>query len=213
MRIRRAIVLAFALVLVGAGASWVSSSVADTPRKLMLPQKATVAVICGIKSADEAHLVQIDGAGTFQETSGEASPIVVKIEQPYKLKTGQKTVPLSAISISGTGYAEGIGGTRYWLDPTRPVASAIWEKTPGTEFPAIQEMRFHFFYTFEAMPGKTFRSINPARMRSNNVRAFPPPSGTTYRLVEPVELEEISAPGVVVGRVLANRVVISNKGA
>lgn len=207
MRIRQSIVLVFALVLVGAGASWVSSSVADTPRKLTLPQE-TIAAVCGVKPPEEAHLVQINGAGTFQETSGEASPIVVRVGQQYKLKTGQKVVPLGAVSISGQGFAEGIGGTRYWLDPTRPVNSAIWEKTPGTEFPAIQEMRFHFFYTLEAMPGKTFRSINPARMRSNNVRAFPPPSGTVYRLMEPVRLEEVSEPGVVAGRVLANRVVI-----
>ena len=69
-------------------------------------------------------------------------------------------------------------------------------------------MRFHFFYSLEAMPGKVYRSIKPARMRSNNVRAFPPPSGTVYRLMEPVELEEVSDPGVVVGRVLANRIAI-----
>lgn len=212
MRIRRSIVLVFVLALVGLGAFWVSSSVADTPEKLTLP-KEDLAQICGIKPPEEAHTVQITGAGTFQETSGEASPIVVRIGQPYKLKTGQKAVPLHTISISGTGFAEGVGGTRYWLDPTRPVTSAIWEKRPGTEFPAIQEMRFHFFYTLEAMPGKVYRSVNPARMRSNDVRAFPPPSGTTYSLMEPVELEEVSEPGVVAGKVLANRIVISNKGA
>lgn len=208
MRIRQSIVLVFSVVLVGLGAFWVSSSVADTPRKLTLPQE-TYAAICGIKSYEEAHLVQINGAGTFQESAvGEANPIIVRVEKQYKLKTGQKVVPLRAVALSGEGFAEGIGGTRYWLDPTRPVKSAIWEKTPGTEFPAIQEMRFHFFYTFEGMPGKVYRSINPARMRSNNVRAFPPPSGTTYRLMEPVELEEVSNPGVVVGKVLANRAKI-----
>lgn len=208
MRIRQSIVLVVSVALVGLGAFWVTSSVADTPRKLTLPQE-TMAAICGVKSYEEAHLVQINGAGTFQESAvGEANPIIVRVEKQYKLKTGQKVVPLRAVALSGEGFAEGIGGTRYWLDPTRPVKSAIWEKTPGTEFPAIQEMRFHFFYTFEGMPGKVYRSINPARMRSNNVRAFPPPSGTTYRLMEPVELEEVSNPGVVVGRVLANRAKI-----
>lgn len=207
MRIRRSIVLVFALVLVGLGAFWVSSSVADTPRKLTLPQES-LAQFCGLKPLEDAHTVQLNGAGTFQETATEASPIIVRVDKQYKLKTGQKIVPLRAVAISGQGFAEGIGATRYWLDPARPVKSAIWEKTPGTEFPAIQEMRFHFFYSFEAMPGKIYRSINPARMRSNNVRAFPPPPGTVYRLMEPVELEEVSDPGVVVGRVLANRVTI-----
>jgi len=93
------------------------------------------------------------------------------------------------------------------------VTGAIWEKTAGTEFPAVQEMRFHFFYTVEALEGKVFRSINPARMRSDNVRAFPPPPGTIYRLLEPVQLEDINEPGVVAGEILSNQVEVPRPGA
>jgi hypothetical protein len=223
MRIRQSAALVFALVLIGVGAFWVSS-VADTPEKLMLPQTENALQPCptedGSGTPHQEHQVQINGLGTFQENgtfqgsrSGDPTPPVVKIGRQYKSKTGQKVVPLRIISIGGHGFAEGIGETRFWLDPTRPVRSAIWEKKPGTEFPAIQEMRFHFFYTLEAMPGKIFRSINPARMRSNDVRAFPPPAGTVYRLAAPVNLEEVSEPGVVVGQVLANRLVMPKHGA
>lgn len=208
MKIRGSVALVFAVVLIGIGAFWVTSSTADTPKKLMLPQTVNALETCD-DIRHEGHEASFNGLGTFQESPvGDPSPLVVRIGQQYKSKTGHKIVPLRVVSIGGHGFAEGIGETFCWLDQTRPIKSAIWEKKPGTEFPAIQEMQFHFFYTVEAMPGKVFRSINPARMRSNDVRAFPPPPGTVYRLVEPVKLEDISEPGVVVGQFLSNRLVI-----
>lgn len=218
MKIPRFLAPVLALTVIGVGAFWVSS-VADTPKKLMLPQIENALQPCptpdGSGDPHQEHQVQIDGLGTFQESPvpGEPSPLIVKVGKQHRSKSGLKTVPLRVVAIGGRGFAEGIGETRFWLDPTRPVTSAIWEKKPGTEFPANQEMRFHFFYTVEAMPGKVYRSMNPARMRSNDVRAFPPPAGTTYRLVAPVELEEVSEPGVVVGKILANRFVMPKHGA
>jgi hypothetical protein len=174
----------------------------------MLPDKAGSSEECEGDIAP-TKVITFPGLGKFMPRGiGDAPPIVAVIGKPYISKAGLKTVPLRIIANGGHSFAEGLGETHFWLDATRPLTSAIWERSPGTEFPAIQEMRFHFFYTAEAFPGKIFRSVNPSRMRSENVRAFPPPPGTVYNLVEPVDLEDVSEPGVVVGRILSNRVVI-----
>ena len=209
---RRFLVLMLSLVMMAVGAFWATSSLAAPVKKNMLPVAAAAEDPCDTSPIELEHEGSLTGLGTFTEVpSGEPTRLMVEVENHFISRNGLKTVPLKVVSIGGKGFAEGIGETRFWLDATRPVTGAIWEKRPGTEFPAIQEMRFHFFYTVEAMPGKVFRSINPARMRSDNVTAFPPTPGTVYRLVEPVKLEDISDPGVVVGSILSNRAVIPSR--
>jgi hypothetical protein len=206
----RSLIIVLPIALIGVGAFWANSTLALNTSSSALPSKVGETFFCPEDGLPhEWHTGGFEGLGTFQEVpAGEPSPIVAKIGQPFLSDGGLKTVPLQILSIGGHGFAEGIGHTHFWLDASRPVRSAIWEKRAGTEFPAIQEMRFHFFYTLEAMPGKIFRSINPAVMRSDNVRAFPPPPGTVYRLARVVEMEDMSDPGVVVGRILSNRVTI-----
>jgi hypothetical protein len=199
-----------------AGILWSTASIAAKPKQALLPQFAGVEAACDPEFTPpehrDGHTLIFSSLGTFTETDvGPTSPIMVETGTPFISKGGLKSVPLRVVSIGGRGFAEGIGETRFWLDATRPVDGAIWEKRPGTEFPAIQEMRFHFFYTLEAMPGRVFRSVNPAVMRSEDVRAFPPLPGTVYKLARPVELEDISEPGVVVGRVVTNRVEIAGR--
>jgi hypothetical protein len=215
---RRSLVFVCFLILVGAGVFSAASTRAAKPEKAMLPKVAGVMVACdpGVTPPEhyDQHQIVIDSLGTFTEVgTGAPSQIMVEVGHQFLTKSGQKTVPLKIVSIGGTGFAEGLGATRFWLDATRPVTSAIWEKQLGTEFPAIQEMRFHFFYTMEAMPGRVFRSVNPAVMRSDDVRAFPPPPGTVYNLAKAVELEDASEPGIVFGRIVSNRVVIPKPGA
>jgi hypothetical protein len=184
---------------------------AARPERAMLP--ATSGLVASCPSPDdcvdcESKFVEMTGVGTFNTVGTGATPIVAKVGEQFVSVGRFKTVPLHIVSFGGNAYAEGLGETRFWVDSDRPLMSAIWEKAPGTEFPAIQEMRFHFFYSVEAMPGKVFRSINPARMRADDVRSFPPAPGTVYRLMAPVEFEEIGKPGVVAGRILSNRVEI-----
>lgn len=208
---RRPLVFGLFLALLGAGTFWASSLMAARPERATLPSEAGVQTFCPEDGTNhpELHQVTITGVGTFQERSVEGpSQIIVQVDKQFRSRNGLKTVPFQIVSIAGRGFAEGIGETQFRLDASRPVTSAIWEKEPGTEFPAIQEMRFHFFYTVEAMPGKVFRSVNPAVMRSEHVAAFPPPPGTTYRLVKAIALEEVGNPGVIVGRILSNQVVI-----
>jgi hypothetical protein len=213
---RKFLVLSFFLALVAAGAFfWAGSSTAAKLERATLPTVAqpTTTAFCDGDYTDppegDFKEVTFSGLGTYQETGiGKATQIMARVKPAFISKSGLKTVPLEIVSIGGRTFAEGIGETRFWLDATRPVPSAIWEKRPGTEFPAVQEMRFHFFYTLEALPGRVFRSINPAIMRSNNVRAFPPLSGTRYHLVQPVEIEDVSDPGVVVGKVLSNEFTV-----
>lgn len=207
---RRTIAVASVLFAATLGALWASSTQAAKPT---LPSKAGLMAACGPDETPPEHYDQhnltIDSLGSFTETgTGSPSQIMVETGRQFRSKGGLKTVPLRIVAIGGTGHADGLGATRFWLDATRPVTSAIWEKRAGTEFPAVQEMRFHFFFTMEAMPGKVFRSMNPAVMRGDNVAAFPPPPGTTYQLAKSVELEDISDPGVSIGRITSNRVII-----
>lgn len=211
----RTLGLAFGLALIAGGAFWVSTSLSAAPGKAMLPVKESTALCLHhpedcIDGCTEGKKVFLEGLGTFETTATSSSPLIARVGRPF-LKNGLKTVPLQLINVEGIAFAEGVGETRFWIDGSRPVASAVWEQVPGTEFPANQEMRFHFFYTIDALPGKVYRSMNPAVMRTENLHSFPPPAGTRYRLVSPVHLEELSRPGVVVGRVMDNEVVIPER--
>src|SRR5215218_3213446 len=191
--VRRTLGLAFVLALIAGGAFWASSSLSAAPGKAMLPTQEAIEE-CPHHPADctdgcsAGKTVYLDGLGTFETRTTSSSPLITRVGRPF-LKSGLKTVPLQLINVEGIAFAEGVGDTRFWLDGSRPVTGALWEQVSGTEFPAIQEMRFHFFYTVEALPGKVFRSMNPAIMRTENLSSFPPPAGTRYRLVSPVHLE------------------------
>lgn len=208
----RTLGLVAVLSLTAGGAFWATSALSAAPGKPMLPTKEATAYCphhpeeCG-DDCSTGKTVFLEDLGTFETRATSSSPLIARVGRPF-VKNGLKTVPLQLINVEGIAVAEGVGETRFWLDASRPVRSAIWEQAPGTEFPATQEMRFHFFYTVDALPGKVYRSMNPAVMRTENLRAFPPPAGTQYRLVSPVNLEEIDRPGVVVGQVVDNEVVI-----
>src|SRR5262245_34088716 len=156
---RRTLVLVFFLVLAGLGAFWATSSQAARPAIATLPETGGTTIACTIIT-DPTKEISLAGFGTFQPVHTGAPPTLVALTgDPYISERGLKTVPIQILANDGDAFAEGVGQTRFWLDATRPLKSAIWEKKAGTEFPAIQEMRFHFFYTVEAMPGKVFRSM------------------------------------------------------
>ncbi len=211
----RTLGLLFVLSLIVGGAFWATSAQSAAPGRAMLPTTESTAVCphhpeeCG-DGCDEGKLVSLEGLGTFETRATSSSPLIARVGLPFS-KNGLKTVPLELVNLEGIAFAEGVGETRFWLDASRPVRSAVWEQVAGTEFPAIQEMRFHFFYTVAALQGKVYRSMNPAIMRTENLYSFPPPAGTRYRLVSPVYLEELDRPGVVVGKVLDNEVVIPER--
>lgn len=209
---RRTLVFAFALVLLAAGAFWVASLSANLTRATLPVEEQLTS--CGAHEEGwvDPKEVTISSLGTFQTMSMGGSPIVAQAGKAYISKSGLKTVPLRIASINGKAFAEGIGETNFWFDGARPVESHVWERKPGTEFPAIQQMRFHFYYTAEALPGKLYRSMNPAIMRSDFVKSWPPPPGTVYRLMNPVSLEDIDQPGVVAGVVVSNRIAMGPKG-
>lgn len=149
------------------------------------------------------HTLQLAQLGAPFESVGIGGPSIEGTAGPsYRNSAGQKTVPITITNVSVASAVEGLGAVNYWLDTSRPGKSAIWEKTPGTEFPAVQVMSFNVFVTFEALPGQTFRTATPATLRSDDVRDFPPPSGTLYRMVSSVNLEDADHPGEVVGRIL-----------
>jgi hypothetical protein len=121
---------------------------------------------------------------------------------PYRDADGREVTPLHIKSLSVASVSSSVGAVSFWLDTSRPGKSAIWENEPGAGFPATQEMQFHFFVSLEALPGKVFRSVNPATMRSDSVMAFPPTKGTFYQMAEPVELEDAET-GLPMGHVLS----------
>ena len=209
----RSRVIVFSLLVTGVVAFWATASMASRPaERAMLPTEKEIAqdVFCDADFESDKLVEVVDtGEGEFKTQSvGDPVPMAVRIGKPYVSRNGLKTVPLRILTSGGRHFGEGIGETRFWFDPTRPVESAIWEKTSGTEFPAIQEMRFHFFFTMESRPGKLYRSMKPATMRSDNVLAFPPPLNTNYRLIKAVDVEDVSKPGVVALRIKSNRVVL-----
>jgi hypothetical protein len=210
----RSRILLSSLLVIGVVAFWATASLASKPaiEKGMLPTEKDIAqeVACDADiNSDKLVEILDTGEGEFlTHAMSDSTPMAVRIGKPYVSREGLKTVPLRILTSGGRHSGEGIGETRFWFDPTRPVESAIWERTSGTEFPAIQEMRFHFFFTLDSRPGKLYRSMTPATMRSDNVATFPPPTNTAYRLIRPVELEDVTEPGIAALRIKSNRVVL-----
>jgi hypothetical protein len=202
---RQSAVLVFCLTLLAVG---VFS--ATTGAAIKLPDRDII-VRCNADVVSDKEVRLPPFRDVLTRPIGDPTPFVVRTGETF-ISNGYKTVRLEILSNGGHAFAEGIGATHFWFDSSRPVPSFIREKTPGTEFPAVQEMRFHFFYEAEAFPGKVFRSVNPAIMRSNHVTAFPPPPGTEYDLVQPVALEDVNNPGEVVGYIMSNHVVLPNEG-
>src|SRR5829696_5689 len=153
---RRPLVLVLSFVVLAVAAFVATSTLsARVTHQSTLPKSEGQTLLClDAVEGEPTKKVQLAGMGTYQPIGIESSPIVAITGRPFISKSGLKTVPLRIVSNGARSFAEGVGETNFWVDPSRPVMSAIWEKSPGTEFPAIQEMRFHFFYTVEAMPGK-----------------------------------------------------------
>jgi hypothetical protein len=212
---RRSLVLGLFLALLGVGAFWATATLDANPQRpegrATLPKAEVVSECSPEHTIDKVVVIPDEGSFKMAQL-GEAPPMVAVTGKPFISRAGLKTVPLQIIAISGRSFAEGLGESHFWLDATRPMQSAIWEKTPGTEFPAVQEVRFHFFFTMESKPGKLFRTMNPAIMRSTDVASFPPPPGTVYRLMQKVNIEDVNEPGVVAAQVVSNRVVIRKPG-
>jgi hypothetical protein len=156
------------------------------------------------------HMFSIAGQGAFAAATTEE--IGATVGEKYIDRNGLSSLPLRVVEMAGGGQTEGVGRTEYWLDKSRPVESIVRAKAPGRDFPAVHEMRFHLLLTTEALPGRTFRSINPAVMANDNATSFPPKLGSRYVLKDVVELEDVNDPGVVVVRVLSNKGEIVGSG-
>ncbi|MEM7481906.1 MAG: hypothetical protein AAF481_12095 [Acidobacteriota bacterium] len=148
---------------------------------------------------DEATFL-VEGLGTFEVVLG--GSVVARTGEAY-FDGGLKTIPIDILGTASRDYIDGIGEVTVTLDRSRPVkGSQIQERAVGTEFPASQHMRFHILVELEARPGIVYRSIQPIHMVSDNVTAFPPADGTSYRLVQPIDLEDVDQPGIVAARLL-----------
>jgi len=156
------------------------------------------------------HKGWIEGLGTFSLASTE--DIEAFVGESSTDREGKRVTPIRIRGMAGRGYATGIGETVYWLDTSRPVASGLRSKLRGQEFPAVHEMGFHLFFTTEALPGKIFRSINPAVMVNNNATSFPPKPGSRYVLKNVVDFEAVDAPGVVAARIVSNTTTYVGSG-
>jgi len=153
-------------------------------------------------SFEGEHTGWVNGLGDFSLASEES--ISAGIGEKSVDREGKAVRTIRILGMAGRGYATGIGETVYWLDKSRPVASGLRAKLRGQEFPAVHEMGFHLFFTTEALPGKIFRSINPAIMVNNNAMSFPPRPGARYALKNVVEFEAVDEPGVVAARIMSN---------
>jgi hypothetical protein len=151
---------------------------------------------------DGTHKGWAEGVGTFELASEES--LSATIGQKLIDRDGKMVRPIQIRGMAGRGRATGIGETVYWLDTSRPVESGLRSKLRGHEFPAVHEMGFHLYFTAEALPGKIFRSINPAIMVNDNATSFPPKPGTRYVLKNVVEFEDVDDPGHVAARILSN---------
>jgi hypothetical protein len=152
----------------------------------------------GVVAACACH----DSAATFDDGSntmrGEFDgSISVRLGTPRRNGQERTSLPLAIIGYTTSSDVERLGRTTLDFDFGRPVrTSSLVSTGQDNVFPAVQQMRLHILMTAESMPGTTLRSMNQGTLANRDVRAFPPVPGSTYVLQRPVELEDISNPGV-----------------
>jgi hypothetical protein len=104
------------------------------------------------------------------------------------------------------GVGAGIGAITVVMDPNRvPPQSTLTAITPGTPFPAVQDMYVNIYVTIDnLLRGITLRNKlsnpGPAILRNPTVINFPP-SNDVYQLVEPIQLEDVNNPGPVLATI------------
>ncbi|MEM7048415.1 MAG: hypothetical protein AAF604_02100 [Acidobacteriota bacterium] len=141
------------------------------------------------------HLIAVADLGTFDAQM--TGSLTARVGQTYN-DGGRGAVTVEILGSSMRGYVEGLGETRLWLDRDRPLdGSFLRENQPGTGFPATQEMYSHLVLQTEALPGRTFRTLNPFSVRSENLDSWPP-SGARFELMGTVEFEDVDTGEVVV---------------
>jgi hypothetical protein len=197
------------LVLAGAGAFWATSSSQASIVSNTFPLPKGPIGPCGGPDVSGSKTGTILGLN-FQTLGTSAAATMFQAGNATLGTDGKWNQELITTSIGGHAEGDGIGGTDFALDtsPGRQVKGSMNEELAGAGFPITSTVRFHFVFTADAFPGKVFRSMTPAAMRSTHVTAMPPPSGTVYNLVAPVPLEDVSHPGVMVGQILTNHVVV-----
>ena len=123
--------------------------------------------------------------------------ISVRLGKPVLSPEQLATVPLHVIGYTTSSDIPGMGQTTLDFDFSRPVSPSDVAATRQQEFfPAVQTMRLHILVSTDAFKGKTLRSMSPSALRNGDARDFPPPTGSTYSLATPVDLEDIANPGV-----------------
>ncbi|MEM7483512.1 MAG: hypothetical protein AAF481_20320 [Acidobacteriota bacterium] len=187
------LVAAITFSLLVAGVVMAGKSTTETPQ---LPSDQNEACLCN----KNANLV-IPGMGTFRaQLHGSinvgATNLAVGVD-------GRQFVPLNVKGYTERGWVDGLGDTHVWLDKSRPTTgSFLREITPGTGFPAVQEIHMHFMMTTDGLPGRMFRTLEPVVLRSEEVNSFPPPKGTSYHTVGDVIFEDVDEPGVEAARIV-----------
>jgi hypothetical protein len=143
---------------------------------------------------DDAATFAIGGRDFVGQFDGEIS---ARLGRPVLSPEQLATVPLHVIGYTTSSDIPGMGHTTLDFDFSRPVSASDVAATRQREFfPAMQTMRLHILVSTDAFKGKTLRSMSPSALRNADAQDFPPPTGSTYSLETPVDLEDIANPGV-----------------
>lgn len=123
------------------------------------------------------------------------------------LQGAVSVVPLLIQEYVANGVGAVIGAISMVKDPDRdPGPSGLTAITPGVPFPGVQALVVNVNVDIPALlPGITLRNKIPPNpgppiLRNSNVTSFPP-QNDVYRLVEPIDLEDVNNPGPVLATI------------
>jgi len=151
--------------------------------------------------------VEILGFETFTGTA--SGHMTVRTGIQYD-DSGLATMPMEILSHNTKGTIGGLGSITVDHDFSRPSPySILQELSPGTYFPAKQEMYVNILITIDSLPDMTLRNISTATLQNPYQNSFPP-SGVVYTLQEPMALEDVTDPGTTVAIVHSYRARIES---
>lgn len=160
-------------------------------------------------AADKA-VIEVLGSGTFEANFSGFMEVVPEGET---IDEGRARLALRITGHETIGRGDGIGRITVDHDFDRPAPlSELRQISVEGAFPAEQLMHVNILVTLDALPGVTLRNVRTGLLRNPHQDSFPP-KDAFYDLEEPMELEDVTNPGVSVARIVSYRANINPRAA
>jgi hypothetical protein len=123
-----------------------------------------------------------------------------RVEDATLVTAEEHRAVLSPLEVTAIGTSASLGQITYTLDRSRSsTPTTVVGNVPFEDFPATINIYLPVEATVAINPEARYRSIGEVHLQSTDANSFNPFDGEDrFHLVEPVNFEDVNAPGIVV---------------